>query len=452
MKALLEFKFITHEPSIKKESGGEMTNQEIINKYQLTPIDYVKYCQFSIFENIREKTTNWPLIDFSDEEKLIEVIPIPVRQHNEQWVLDEKQQNDEYLFVLKISRSFYRPHQNVNNHLYYIRRDKDESKKDGKSKKSSDGCSGTMDFKEVMKETTELEYRLKNSNCNPIYLVYGYHAQKLFKLIDSGDIGKIEKRLNKMPGLLTAQNSFGQNILDWAALRGKDEICHMLIKNYKLSPYRSDNEGITPLLRAVYAGKLSTVKFLIKEYFCPFEQKSRAGNNPILIAALYGHIEILKYFIDILKQPMDIKNYSGRNPLFVAVHGNEFDMIKFIFSRAPQLLTGTDRLNENILQVAERYNCSQEIKSFLTEKLKDIEHQKSSIVKAEASSSFSQQHVDRFAIPAYSANTQKFRCSKVGPECNAESANKKKEESKEEIMCENDAQKSSVQEVRRRTI
>ncbi|KAJ9586395.1 hypothetical protein L9F63_019976 [Diploptera punctata] len=97
-----------------------------------------------------------------------------------------------------------------------------------------------------------------------------------------------------------------------------------------IDPNERDNDGWTPLHRAVESGNTMIVKMLVEHGADLFAHiHSHSGDLPIHTAAVNNKIQIINYFIN-NGVPVDARNYLGTTPLLAAVWDNQIATIRFL--------------------------------------------------------------------------------------------------------------------------
>ena len=294
-------------------------------------------------------------------------------------IIDFRQVNDDkngdnFVVIVEVNQSDYRPLQFRQDLRFYMRYKESEPGK-------GDAESRSMLAEELGHEQQEKYKRM--ITIDPQMAAYHHQAipaipelASLFDFIYYGDRESFDRCLNTFPTIVQINDSFGNNALHIAIIYNRFAMARELIDTHAMSLYQSNKDGKTPLFSAIYAGNLELVQFLLKTDKHLIRHRDRSGNNAILLAALYGHINIVDWFLtdeanELDKSELNLssRNNEGWNALFNAVYSNKFEMVRFLISKRPNLLDEKDRLNKTIMEVAEFYGCSRQIKDFLAEKL-----------------------------------------------------------------------------------
>ena len=200
----------------------------------------------------------------------------------------------------------------------------------------------------------------------------------------------IAARLNAadlMANILNHSNHCGENInsrviclidqeggctaLHIASQHGFIDIVKLLINQKDIDKEAIDIEYMaTPLLWAVWSGKLEVTKFLIKNG-CNVKARDSYGANSLVIAVIYGHLKIVEYISD--SELIPIKSLNSRfetntctcHPLIVAVFVGDLKMVQWLFTQTEVLKEPQDDNGETPLFFAVKNNHSKIVEFLL---------------------------------------------------------------------------------------
>jgi ankyrin repeat protein len=112
-----------------------------------------------------------------------------------------------------------------------------------------------------------------------------------------------------------------------AAAAGSDKIIELLVKAG--ADLKSETYGLTPLMFAISAKKLDTVRLLIK-LGAPINQVSSMSGQTALFSAIYStNAEIVHVLID-AKANVNFKTKDGDTPIKAAQKGDQDDLIAIL--------------------------------------------------------------------------------------------------------------------------
>jgi ankyrin repeat protein len=108
-----------------------------------------------------------------------------------------------------------------------------------------------------------------------------------------GNIDAVEFVITKCGGKVLARDRNGATPLHMA---GSKEVAELLVNNYQIPVSITDNNGITPLLHAVYTCQNELARFLI-EKGADVNEKNQEGETPLLIAAHFDNTPLVRYLL-----------------------------------------------------------------------------------------------------------------------------------------------------------
>lgn len=332
----------------KKEIQEMRLRDDSIQKsVPITVVDYLNYFQKKIFSQMEKQTTNWPPIE--ERNKLLQIEAIPVLVNTLQPDHSDHS-NKNYIIILKIKQSPFRPHALVGdiaksesqiNPKYHIRRGRrDDMPVIETTPKSHpiDGCNGTMTPRELGEEMNKLAMRSFNKEVSLHYAVYGELAQQLFEFATNANTIELKKLLDECPGLLTSTDFSGHTILHYAIWYGEyqeNAIATLLIDEYGMSLYHSDNHGQTPLLACGYVGNQVMAEKILNLDCDTIYQRDRNGNNLFLISSIYDHLGLIKHLAENFPDDFyDAKNYKNLDVLLVSVCSPSIQVFNWLLNES----------------------------------------------------------------------------------------------------------------------
>ena len=143
-----------------------------------------------------------------------------------------------------------------------------------------------------------------------------------FARIDRLDIGSTEAILQQHPHLINCRGILGYTPLMVAAHLGSKKMIQALLK-FKSNLHAQDNEGDTPLIKAIYSKKPAAVACLL-EAGARVSDMDKDGDQALAIAASFGYSKMVKLF---LQHPFGVAinacNKKGSTALiYAAMHGH----------------------------------------------------------------------------------------------------------------------------------
>ncbi|OAL36633.1 hypothetical protein AYO20_03965 [Fonsecaea nubica] len=160
---------------------------------------------------------------------------------------------------------------------------------------------------------------------------------------------------------INARNDLGETALLSAAKWGMDEVVkHLLnaphnadIETQRQGAGRSYVKGFTPLMLAVYNGRLNTVKLLLNRG-ANRDVVDQAGNPLFYIAISRDKVGIVDFLVD--KKPAEIagtnKEYPHDTPLHCAARNGSIKVASYLVDTAPALINARNEEGDAPLSLA----------------------------------------------------------------------------------------------------
>ncbi len=144
---------------------------------------------------------------------------------------------------------------------------------------------------------------------------------------------------------VNSKDDSGSTPLHWAAYNGNVEIIALLIDRYGASIESRDNNGKTPLYRALNNREVSAL--LLDRYSANIHNKDHNGNTPLHDAAERGNLQALAL---LLERGADIenRNSNGSTPLQLAGVFNNREAIKLLLDSSADI-SSRDSNNNTVL-------------------------------------------------------------------------------------------------------
>ncbi len=171
----------------------------------------------------------------------------------------------------------------------------------------------------------------------------------IFRAVVSGDISRIQARLRESPDKVTEKTKRGITPLHLAAALGKNKVCELLLKAYRLDVNAASPKGWTPFHLAMEGGHAATVSLLL-QYGADVNQTALDGWNALHLAVALGRGRMASRC---LQEGADInrKTSPGDTALMIAVVLKKKEMVRFLLEKGARTDL-TDRNGQTAAQMA----------------------------------------------------------------------------------------------------
>lgn len=120
--------------------------------------------------------------------------------------------------------------------------------------------------------------------------------------------------------------------LGWAASKGYDDVVKLFLDTEDVDVNSPDEDGCTPLFRAVNAGKESTVGLLLSDRRVDVNLANKSGQRPLLEAVGNGQEKIVGRLLDDKRVDVNLPNSLGTAPLVLAARDGKARITSLLLS------------------------------------------------------------------------------------------------------------------------
>jgi len=156
--------------------------------------------------------------------------------------------------------------------------------------------------------------------------------------------------------LMVSFESFGQTVLNMAAVKGDYEMVRRLLQHgadpnriYKFEKFPC---YVTPLFEAVYSKKIDVVKLLLL-YCAKPNMPIYNGETPLMIAVLKKKIEIVQVLLD-AGADVNARDKIGWTPLWYAIRSQKSEIIKLLLKSGADV-NAVDEKGRTLLEFTRQY-------------------------------------------------------------------------------------------------
>lgn len=116
----------------------------------------------------------------------------------------------------------------------------------------------------------------------------------------------------------------------WAAENGNEAVVKLLLDKRKANPNFRNNQGQTPLLRAVEAGHMTIVRLLIGSGKTDLNVRNQQGLTPLPLATRFGNQRTIDLILESRKLDVNAQDPDGKSSLLSLTESGHQDIIEFI--------------------------------------------------------------------------------------------------------------------------
>jgi ankyrin repeat protein len=140
----------------------------------------------------------------------------------------------------------------------------------------------------------------------------------IWRAVEGGDLGELERLVGQDPGLLNAKNVSGYTPLIFASSEGRVEVVRWLLHK-GAAVNEQDHHGITALNIASVKDRAPVVKLLLEGGGDPTIPVP-AGWTPLMFASVQGHLEVVRFLLGHrgARATINQRNEDGMTALFAA--------------------------------------------------------------------------------------------------------------------------------------
>lgn len=204
-----------------------------------------------------------------------------------------------------------------------------------------------------------------------LILAFGQNLfpQEIHKAAAGGDLEGVKRLLREDPRLLNAQDEDGRTPLLRAVLSPKEDVFRFLVAE-GADVNLTDREGMGPLLFVSYMGLVDWAELLISKGAEINTQAHVMGYTPLHLAVRAGRKDCAAY---LLKKGarLDLRDREGNTPLLTAVWFNQKDLVKLLLDRGAAL-NDKDSIGSSALHIA-ALNGLREMVEILIDKGADLD-------------------------------------------------------------------------------
>ncbi|CAH1784753.1 unnamed protein product, partial [Owenia fusiformis] len=177
------------------------------------------------------------------------------------------------------------------------------------------------------KKNTSQELNASSGSLNKSlgYEVREKDLNKLHKAAWSGDVTKIHQFAKKDPNIT---DKLHRTALHFASTRGHSEVIEALISTWRAKTGQGDNEGKTPLLKAIECDQEACARALM-EYKADVNVQDLQGETGLHYTARSGNETLARLLIDYSIDP-DIQNKNGLTALHVCAEENQVGIARLL--------------------------------------------------------------------------------------------------------------------------